>query len=164
MKIIHIAGFSNSGKTTFILELIPALAKHGKVGIIKHLGHHLYATGEDAIQKDTSRFFDADAHFVAGIDAEKAVITIPCTSLADTAALYSNAGVEFAIIEGFKTLQCKKIWFGTQNQADEIGLASYCFLLNPTVDDVIQNLDAFETWHPHFFDGYVTNKPSDKMG
>jgi molybdopterin-guanine dinucleotide biosynthesis protein MobB len=163
MKIIHIAGFSNSGKTTFILDLIPALAIHGKVGTIKHLGHHLYATGESGIQKDTSRFFDVNAHFVAGIDAEKTVITTPCNSLADIAAFYSDVGVEYAIIEGFKTLHCKKIWFGTREQAEEIGIAAYCFLWNPTVADIIQNLDAFETWHRTFFDGYVANKPIDKM-
>jgi len=163
MKIIHIAGFSNSGKTTFILELIPALALHGKVGIIKHLGHHLYSTGEDEMQKDTSKFFDADAHFIAGIDAEKTVITTPYNSLADIAALYSDIGVEYAIIEGFKTLPCQKIWFGTREQAEEIGVASYCFLWNPTVNDVIQSLDAFETWHHKFFDGYVTKKPIDNM-
>ena len=162
MKIIHIAGFSNSGKTTFILKLIPVLALHGKVGIIKHLGHHLYAT-EDSVKKDTSKFFDVHAHFIAGIDAEKTVITMPSNSLADTTAIYSAIGVDYAIIEGFKTLPYKKIWFGTREQADEIDVASYCFLWNPTVDEVIQNLETFETWHPQFFDGYVTNKPIDKM-
>ena len=163
MKIIHIAGFSNSGKTTFIVDLIPVLAMHGKVGVIKHLGHHLYTKGEGAMQKDTSRFFNAHAHFVAGIDAEKTVITTPYNSLDNTVALYSDAGVEYAIIEGFKTIPCMKIWFGTREQAEEIGVAPYCFLWNPTVDEVIQNLDLFETWHHNFFDGDVTNNLSDKM-
>jgi len=162
MKIIHVAGFSNSGKTTFIQELIPALAMHGKVGVMKHLGHHLYTTGESEIQKDTSRFFDAHAHFVAGIDAEKTVITTPCNSLAGITSLYSDAGVEYTIIEGFKTLPCQKIWLGTREQAEEIGIAPYCLLWNPTVDTVVQNLDAFDTWNPALFDGYVTNNSIDK--
>ena len=154
MKIIHVAGFSNSGKTTLILDLIPALAMYGKVGVIKHLGHHLYTTGEGEKQKDTSRFFDAHAHFVAGIDAEKTVITTSCDSLADIASLYSGAGVEYAIIEGFRTLPCQKIWLGTREQAEEIGVAPYCLLWNPTVDIVVQNRDAFDTWSPALFDGY----------
>jgi molybdopterin synthase catalytic subunit len=154
MKIIHVAGFSNSGKTTFIVDLVPALLMHGKVGVIKHLGHHLYPTRESEIHKDTSRFFDAHADFVAGIDAERTEITTSCNSLADIVSLYSSAGVEYAIIEGFKTLPCQKIWLGTREQAEELGILPYCLLWNPTVDAVVQNLDAFDTWNPAFFDEY----------
>lgn len=42
MKIIQVAGRSNSGKTTFIRKLIPELKKIGPVGVIKHLGDHEY--------------------------------------------------------------------------------------------------------------------------
>jgi len=42
MKIIHIVGRSNSGKTTFIRTLIPELKKLGTVAGIKHLGDHEY--------------------------------------------------------------------------------------------------------------------------
>jgi GTPase SAR1 family protein len=38
MKIIQIVGTSNSGKTTFIKNLIPELKKLGTVAVIKHLG------------------------------------------------------------------------------------------------------------------------------
>ena len=152
MKIIHVAGFSNSGKTTFIMQLIPVLTKHGKVGVIKHLGHHRYDDGEGMEQKDTSKFFAADADLVAGIDKEKTVITVPSTSLADTASIYSALGMDYIIIEGFRTLRCKKIWLGTQEDAEDLGIASYCILWNPVIEDVMRYLDAFDSFDRNFFD------------
>ncbi|MDR2855550.1 MAG: molybdopterin-guanine dinucleotide biosynthesis protein MobB [Methanomicrobiales archaeon] len=152
MKIIHIAGFSNTGKTTFILNFIPVLAKYGKIGVIKHLGHHRYETGKQGV-KDTSRFFEADACFVAGIDDEKTVITVPYTSLGDVTALYAALGVEYVVIEGFKRIPCRKVWFGEREQAQEVGVLPYCILWNPTIDDVVHHLEEFDSWHPTLFDG-----------
>ena len=54
MKIIQIVGRSNSGKTTFIRNLIPELKKRGSVAVIKHLGDHIYNIEEG---KDTIGFF-----------------------------------------------------------------------------------------------------------
>jgi molybdopterin synthase catalytic subunit len=159
MKIIHVAGFSNSGKTTFILDLIPALKEHGTVGVIKHLGHHRYADSkeEESKQKDTSRF-SLHADLVAGVDAEKAVITVPNASInvsiEKTAALYVHIGISYTIIEGFKSIPCSKIWFGTPEQAKEADLFPYCILFNPTVDEVISSLDLFDVWNPDFFASY----------
>ncbi len=42
MKIIQVVGRSESGKTTFIRNLIPELKKKGTVAVIKHLGDHTY--------------------------------------------------------------------------------------------------------------------------
>ena len=40
MKLIHIVGYQNSGKTTLISELITELVKRGlKIGTIKHSSH-----------------------------------------------------------------------------------------------------------------------------
>ncbi len=73
MKVIHIAGFSNTGKTTFITELLPELEKLGPAGVIKHIGHHGYSLPEG---KDTTRFFTAGAAASAGIDARKSVLLL----------------------------------------------------------------------------------------
>ena len=156
MKIIHIAGFSNSGKTTFIVDLIPALKEHGTVGVIKHLGHHRFADSEKEgqnRQKDTSRF-SVHADLVAGIDAEKGVITAPNASIERTTALYVHAGISYTVIEGWKALPCSKIWFGTPEQAKEADVFPYCVLFNPTVDEVIRSLDLFDVWKPDFFASY----------
>ena len=163
MKIIPVAGFSNTGKTTFIIDFIPVLAKHGRVGVIKHLGHHRYEIGERGGLKDTSRFFELDTSFVAGIDDEKTVITTPRTSLADTIALYASLGVEYVVIEGFKRLPCRKIWFGKREEAEEIGVLTYCILWNPTVDDALNHLETFDSWHPGLFDGQDIDELIYKM-
>ena len=162
MKIIHVAGFSNTGKTTFILDLIPMLARYGKIGVIKHLGHHRYETEGNGV-KDTSRFFERDASYVAGIDDKKTVITIPRTSLADTTALYAAVGVEYVVIEGFKRIPCRKIWFGKREEAEENGVLPYCILWNPTVDDALNHLETFDSWHPALFDGQDVDESMYKM-
>jgi molybdopterin-guanine dinucleotide biosynthesis protein MobB len=163
MKLIHVAGFSNTGKTTFILDFIPVLAKYGKVGVIKHLGHHRYETEKHGELKDTSRFFELDASFVTGIDDEKTVIAVPRTLLSDITALYAALGVEYAVIEGFKRAPCRKIWFGKREEAEEIGVLPYCILWNPTIDDVVHHLEAFDSWHPAFFDGQGEEELMSKM-
>ena len=40
MKIIQIVGHANSGKTSFIRDLVPALNRKGNVAVVKHLGDH----------------------------------------------------------------------------------------------------------------------------
>ncbi len=69
---------SNSGKTTFIKNLIPELKKKGTVAVIKHLGDHNINIEEG---KDTTVFFDAGADISVGIDAHKAVVAIRKNSL-----------------------------------------------------------------------------------
>ena len=51
MKIIQVVGRSNSGKTTFIKQLIPILKTQGRVAVIKHLGDHEYELEEENIQQ-----------------------------------------------------------------------------------------------------------------
>ncbi|HNY89707.1 MAG TPA: molybdopterin-guanine dinucleotide biosynthesis protein MobB, partial [Methanoregulaceae archaeon] len=78
MKIIHIAGFSNTGKTTFIRELVPELEKRGLTGVVKHIGHHGHSLPEG---KDTTLFHEAGAAASAGIDAQKSVLILKETDL-----------------------------------------------------------------------------------
>ena len=73
MKIIQVAGRSNSGKTTFIRKLIPELKKIGAVGVIKHLGDHEFFLETD---KDTTFFYDAGADITTGIDTKKTVTIV----------------------------------------------------------------------------------------
>lgn len=136
MKIIQLAGRSNTGKTTLIKQLVPVLAEQGRVGVIKHLKDHTFALEEG---RDTTEFFSAGAAISVGIDAEKSVALIRTTSLDDMLALLDDNGMDFAIIEGFKTRPFKKIVLGDLEIEN-------CFLRNPTVADVVANLDRFETF------------------
>jgi len=136
MKIIQVSGLSNTGKTTFIKQLIPVLRTKGRVGVIKHLGDHEYLMEKG---KDTTGFFDAGAEISAGIDGDKSVVAIRNNSLDAILALLSVQGMDFVVIEGFKDRTFKKVVIGDLQ-------AEGCILRNPAVDDVVASVDRFDTY------------------
>lgn len=136
MKIIQVAGRSNSGKTTFIRKLIPELKKIGPVGVIKHLGDHEYSL-EDG--KDTTHFYNAGADITTGIDSEKTVCTMHHTDLDAILKMYAKQGIRFTVIEGYKQHSYAKIVIGSLE-------IDRCVLTNPTTEDVIQALDLFDDY------------------
>ncbi|HZD42542.1 MAG TPA: molybdopterin-guanine dinucleotide biosynthesis protein B [Methanomicrobiales archaeon] len=133
MKIIQVVGTSGIGKTTFIENLIPSLTALGRTAAVKHLGGHQYALEEG---KDTTRFFQREASFAVGIDAEKAVLVAADGELDATLRMLSDAGVEYAIIEGFKSRPYPKIVIGDLT-------IEHVVLRNPSVEEVMRSLDAF---------------------
>jgi molybdopterin-guanine dinucleotide biosynthesis protein MobB len=136
MKIIQVTGRSKSGKTTFIKKLVPVLNKKGRVAVIKHLGDHEFLLEEG---KDTTGFFLAGAEISAGIDADKAVVSLRNTSLDAMLALLKGQGMDFVIIEGFKQRSFKKIVIGDLQ-------VEGCILHNPTIHDVVASIDRFDTY------------------
>lgn len=134
MKVIHIAGFSNTGKTTFITKLLPELEKLGPVGVIKHIGHHGYSLPEG---KDTTRFFAAGAAASAGIDARKSVLLLQENDLDRVLELLCDAGMQYAVVEGFKEKPYPKIVIGHVLGAEHI------ILKDPSVEDVLAHLGEF---------------------
>jgi molybdopterin-guanine dinucleotide biosynthesis protein MobB len=136
MKIIQVVGNSNSGKTTFIKNLIPELKKKGNVAVIKHLGDHTYNIEEG---KDTTVFFNAGADISVGIDSDKAVAAIRKNTLDDVLGMLFDQEMDFAIIEGFKQRSFPKIVIGNLTADSSI-------LKNPSVDEVISSLNLFENF------------------
>jgi len=136
MKIIQIVGRSNSGKTTFIKNLIPELKKKGNVAVIKHLGDHTYNFEEG---KDTTVFFDAGADMSVGIDSDKAVAAIRKNTLEEVLGMLFDQDMDFTIIEGFKQRSFPKIVIGSLTDDTSV-------LTNPTVNEVITSLDLFENF------------------
>ena len=136
MKIIQVVGTSNSGKTTFIKNLIPELKKLGTVAVIKHLGDHTYHIEEG---KDTTVFFDTGADISVGIDSHKAVVTLRTNTLEDIFGMLFDQGMDFAIIEGFKQQSFPKIVIGSLP-------AEKCVLINPGISEVIASLSLFENF------------------
>ncbi len=136
MKVIHIAGWSGSGKTTFILELCSHLVHHGRTATIKHIGSHYSVL---PLGKDTTLHFEAGADPAIGIDEEKTSASFHSTSLDDALNLLSDSGVRYAVLEGFKKRPFQKILIGDLDDAS--------LLKNPQIPDVLAVLDQFNDWY-----------------
>jgi molybdopterin-guanine dinucleotide biosynthesis protein MobB len=134
MKIIQVAGRSNSGKTTFIRKLIPELKKIGPVGVIKHLGDHEFVL---EAEKDQTQFYEAGADITTGIDVKKTVSVIQSTDLDGTLHFYAERGMHFTVIEGYKQRSYAKIVIGNLE-------IDRCVMSNPTPDEVIRSLHLFD--------------------
>lgn len=137
MKIIQIIGRSDTGKTTFIESLVPVLSELGAVGVVKHLGHHGFALEPG---KDTTLFYESHAAISGGVDHEKSVIIRRESDLDSTLETLCNAGIEYAILEGFKSRPFPRIVVGDLEIEDVV-------LRNPSVEDVISALPKFEDYY-----------------
>ena len=137
MKIIQIVGRSNTGKTTFIKSLIGALSTYGTVGAVKHLGHHGFSLEPG---KDTTLYYESYAAISGGVDEEKSVIVRRENDLNSTLEILCNAGVEYAILEGFKSRSFPRIVIGDLESENVV-------LRNPTIEETIAALDRFEDYH-----------------
>ena len=137
MKIIQIVGRSNAGKTTFIRSLIPALSARGTVGAIKHLGHHGFLLEPG---KDTTLYHESHAAISGGVDETKSVVIRRENDLDSTLDLLCNAGVEYAILEGFKSRPFPRIVIGDLPSENVV-------LRDPTIDEVIAALPEFDDYH-----------------
>ncbi|MCE5338550.1 MAG: molybdopterin-guanine dinucleotide biosynthesis protein B [Methanomicrobiaceae archaeon] len=137
MKVIQIVGRSNAGKTTFIKSLIPALSAHGSVGVVKHLGHHGFTLEPG---KDTTIYYESHAAISSGVDEEKSVLVRRENDLDSTLESFCNAGVEYAILEGFKTRLFPRVVIGDLESENVV-------LRNPSVDEVLAALPEFEDYY-----------------
>lgn len=136
MKIIQVSGRANTGKTTFIRNLIPKLKHLGSVGVVKHLGDHEFALDKG---KDTTLFFEGGADVSVGIDAQKSVIALHSDNLDTVLSYLKSSGIDFAVIEGFTERSFPKIIIGDLP-------SETCVLRNPSVSDVIASLPLFEDY------------------
>ncbi len=133
MKIIQVVGRSNSGKTTFIRNLVPVLKERGTVAVIKHLGDHEYQLEPG---KDTTHFFDAGADVAVGIDSHKSVVAMRKNSLESMLDQLLEQQIDFVVIEGFKQKPFPKIVIGSLT-------IDHCILRDPDTDDVVAALQHF---------------------
>jgi molybdopterin-guanine dinucleotide biosynthesis protein B len=100
MKLIHIVGRKNHGKTTLIVELVRELTQQGiAVGTIKHSGH---AHELDTPGKDSYRHRQAGASPAAIVTEQLIGLYLPRRAEADPyallAPLFSHCGI--VLVEG----------------------------------------------------------------
>ncbi len=108
IPLIGLAGFSNSGKTTFLEKLIAALKGRGyRIGVIKHTHHQVEF---DQPGKDTWRHSRAGAEAVAlaapgGVSLIRNFESDP----GPEAVISMISGVDLIVIEGYKRGKWPKI-------------------------------------------------------
>ncbi|WP_342305650.1 molybdopterin synthase [Methanolobus sp. ZRKC5] len=116
MKVICVAGYKNSGKTTLVTRLVNALSKKGTVGTVKQMLHHRF----NPENTDTGKHFDAGADLVAAItDTELVTIKRNPTLEGALDALADN-GADFAVVEGAKNSELPKIFLGDVEGSDDV--------------------------------------------
>lgn len=106
MNLLAICGLKNTGKTTLIERLLPALLReHLRVAVIKHDGHRYQA---DVPGTDSHRFLNAGAAAVAVYDEEKYTITRKgMAQKAEILGAFSDT--DLILVEGWKQAACAKL-------------------------------------------------------
>jgi len=103
--IIAVCGYSGSGKTSFIEELLPHLEGY-TVAVVKHTDRDCI----DTAGKDTARHRAAGADAAAIIAGGETAVFWSGASDVETVAGMLNA--EVVLLEGFKSSDYEKIWLG----------------------------------------------------
>ena len=104
--VLAVSGLHNSGKTTLLEKLLPALRSRGlKVGVIKHDGHDFTP---DVPGTDSYRLREAGAEGVAVYSSQRYLLTEAFRlTEQDLLALFERHGYD--LLEGFKDSGWPKI-------------------------------------------------------
>jgi len=113
MKAVCVVGPSDSGKTTLVERIVPALAERGRVATVKSIHHDAKV---DKKGKDTHRHREAGAERVVGVTPETRFEFAGVEDKHDEigAALddLTDAGYDYAVVEGFSESSLPKIGVG----------------------------------------------------
>ncbi|MCT8140439.1 molybdopterin-guanine dinucleotide biosynthesis protein B [Anaerobacillus sp. CMMVII] len=111
-KIIQVAGFSNSGKTTLVEKLVSAASKNAlRVGTIKHHGHGGELTSLD-VGKDSWKHRQAGAVVSAAVSKGALQMNVARENdwePDELLAIFQTFPIDVIIIEGFKTSPFPKV-------------------------------------------------------
>ncbi len=116
MKIISVVGYKKTGKTTLVGTLVKALKEHSSVGTIKHLHEHTINTPDT----DTWKHAKAGADVVVAVTPDELVKFSRDNNLSSALDELANAGMDFAVVEGFKDSKLPKIALGDVEAPDII--------------------------------------------
>ena len=138
MRVVQFAGWSKTGKSSLIEQVLRVVPQGMTVGVVKHLGGaHPF---ELEPGRDTSRFFAGGAAVVTGIDGEKGVTLVRADSLEAALDRLSDAGCDLALVEGFKTVPFARVVIGDLPSERVV-------LRDPAPEEVIAALDRFDEVH-----------------
>lgn len=137
MRIVQVIGRSNSGKTTFIRNVIRFLIRDRSVATIKHLGHHPFRLEEG---KDTTIFYETGITASLGVDDEKVMIAMREPTISCALTALADRDIDVAIIEGFKSINLPAVVIGDLT-------SSQCIVKDPFPEDMVSLLEKFPEFH-----------------
>ncbi len=139
MKVISVVGYKNSGKTDLTVKLVKALKKKKKarVGTVKHI-HERF----DAEESDTFRHKEAGADVVIGVTPRELVRISGENNLNAALDVLADAGMDYAIVEGFKDSSIPKIAIG------EVKARNIVKVVNEErdLDELVELIDGQGNW------------------
>ena len=140
MKVIAVVGTKKTGKTTLVTALVKSLIRYGRVGTIKNMAGHPIDHG------DTKRHFDAGAEEVIGLGESQLKVTRR-GSLESALAELQKDGMDFVIVEGFKSSSLPKIVLGNIDVTNMLERVALSDLNEGLIDNLIKailSLDDYE--------------------
>jgi len=118
--IVSVVARSNTGKTTFLEALLPALKSEGlRVAVVKH--HH-HTSSFDTPGKDTHRIAEAGADLVLGISPVQVATFSREAGSSDLDAVIARhcSGYDLVLTEGYKRGDFPKIEVYRAERSDEL--------------------------------------------
>ncbi len=152
IPVLQIAGYKNSGKTTFIKKVIRQLSNEGyRVGVIKHHGH---GGSPDIIEPgdtDTSQFQNEGAYMTA-VEGEGSlnlkVNGIASIHLDQIVRMYSVIPLDVILIEGYKKAHYPKFLMARDKQ-DLMELLDQCVNVVGVITDRLEEGSEFLIFQPN---------------
>ena len=144
MKLIGVAGPSDSGKTTVVAALAGRLRERGTVGTVKHLTNE---PDVDTEGKDTARHRAGGATHTVGLTDEGTwFATGEGRDLHDVFREFART-YDYAVVEGFSGTDVPKIVLGDRVvEPPVVAQAANADALD--LDEVIRAVEALPTYEP----------------
>ncbi len=141
MKVIAVVGTKKTGKTMVVSALIKSLVRYGRVGSIKNMAGHPVDHG------DTKRHFDAGAEEVIGLGENQLKVTRG-GSLESALAELQKDGMDFVVVEGFKSSDLPKIVLGDIDVSNMLHRVALQDLNEAMIDKLIKTILGLKGYEP----------------
>ncbi|MDD4170428.1 MAG: molybdopterin-guanine dinucleotide biosynthesis protein B [Desulfotomaculaceae bacterium] len=142
VPVIGLAGYSNTGKTTFLVKLITELKRRGyRIGVVKHTHHQVEL---EQPGKDTWRHARAGAEVVALATPDGVALVRGYEAEPEPEVIISMiSGVDLIVVEGYKKGKWPKLEIYRQGVIERPVIPAEELLA--TVSDVPLDIET-----PHF--------------
>jgi len=119
VPVISIVGYSGSGKTYLIGEIVRGLSLNGFLITAVKNSHHKRL--KSPLDKDSEMIYKEGAQTVMAVSDEDLIIQVKQVERPkfDNLVTYLDRSVDFVICEGFKDSGLPKIWVGSEIPTDD---------------------------------------------